>query len=41
MDDAIEQSVDKVRDWCIALMLHSAVNYHVQFGKQKLEEDEG
>ena len=40
MGDVIEQSVDKVRDWCIGMMLHSAIIYHVQFGKQKLGEDE-
>ena len=40
MDDAIEQSIDKVRNWCIGLMLHSTIIYHIQFGKQKLGEDE-
>ena len=40
MDDAIEQSIDKVRDWCIGLMLHSIFIYHVLFGEQKVGKDE-
>ena len=40
MDDAIEHSIEEVMEWHIGLMLHSAIIYYVQFGKQKLGVDE-
>ena len=40
IDDVIEQRIDKLREWYVGLMLHCTVIDHVQFGKQKLGEDE-